>query len=80
MIRIAKPTRISSADVIAKAVAFFGKQGEGLEEKERNNCCVSFEGAGGHVAVYVVDEDSGRMVEVETREFDYQAKQFLNDI
>jgi hypothetical protein len=80
MIRIAKSTRLTSEDVIAKAVAYFGKQGEGLEEKERNHCCVSFEGAGGYVAVYVVDEDTGRMVDVETREFEYQAKQFLNHI
>jgi hypothetical protein len=80
MIRIAKSTRLNSADVIDKASTYFGKLGEGLEEKERNKCCVSFEGAGGYVAVSVVDEDNRRMVDVESREFEYQAKQFLNTI
>ena len=48
-----------------------------MEEKERNPCCISFEGAGGYVAVSIVDEDNHRMVDVETREFEYQAKRFL---
>ena len=80
MIRIAKSTRLKSAEVIEKASIYFGKQGEGLEEKERNKCCVSFEGAGGYVSVSVVDEDHRRMVDVESREFEYQAKRFLNTI
>jgi len=80
MLRIAKPTRLTTAEIIDKASTYFGKEGEGLEEKEHNMCCVSFEGAGGFVAVSVVDEDNRRMVDVETREFEYQAKQFLNTI
>ena len=56
MIRIAKQTRLKSPDIIVRASDFFGKGGEGLEEKERNPCCISFEGAGGYVAVSVVDE------------------------
>ncbi len=77
MIRIARQTRLKPADIIKRASDFFGKGGEGLEEKERNPCCISFEGAGGYVAVSVVDEDKHRMVDVETREFEYQVKQFL---
>ena len=80
MIRIAKKTRKSSHEIIEKASAFFGKGGEGLEEKERNQCCIFFEGAGGHISVTVVDGDKQREVDVESREFEYSAKRFLESI
>ena len=80
MIRIAKQTRLKPEDIIEKASRFFGEGGEELEEKERNRCCISFEGAGGYVAVSVVDEDKHRVIDVETREFEYQAKAFLKII
>jgi hypothetical protein len=80
MLRIAKQTRLKSPDIILRASDFFGRGGEGLAEKERNPCCVSFEGAGGYVAVSVVDEDKHRTVDVETREFEYQVKRFLETI
>ena len=80
MIRIAKQTKLKPKDVIERASNFFGEGGEQLKVKERNSCCISFEGAGGYVAVSVVDEDKRRMVDVETREFEYQAKRFLEKI
>ena len=80
MLRIAKQTRLKPTDIIERASKFFGEGGERLEETERNICCISFEGAGGYVAVSVVDEDKHRMVDVETREFEYQAKRFLETI
>ena len=80
MIKIAKQTRLAPEKVIDRASRFFGKSGEGLEETERNLCCISFEGAGGYVSVLVVDEEKHRMVDVETREFEYQAKQFLGTL
>ena len=80
MIRIEKSTRLKPAEIIDKASAFFGNDGEGLTQKERGICCVSFEGGGGYVAVTVADEDRQRVVDVESREFEYQARQFLNTI
>jgi hypothetical protein len=80
MIRIAKQTRLKSPDIIERAADFFGKGGEGLAEKERNPCCISFEGAGGYVAVSVVDDDKHRTIDIETREFEYQVKRFLEKI
>ena len=77
MIRIAKQTRLKPEDIIVKAVKFFGKEGEQLEEKERNPCCVCFEGSGGYVSISVVDESKMRTVDVETREFEYQLKRFI---
>ena len=80
MIRIEKSTRLRPAEIIDKASAYFGSGGEGLAEKERGKCCVSFEGGGGYVTVTVADDDTHRVVDVESREFEYQVKQFLNTI
>ena len=77
MIKIAKQTRLTPEQVIDRASKFFGKNGEGLEEKERNPCCISFEGGGGYVSISINEEEKNRIVDVETREFEYQAKQFL---
>ena len=77
MIRMTKQTRLKPPDVIVRASEFFGKGGEGLEETERNPCCISFEGAGGYVAVSVVEEEKHRTVDIESREFEYQVKRFL---
>jgi hypothetical protein len=77
MLRIVKSTRLNPPEIIEKASAFFGSGGEGLNETERQKCCISFEGAGGHVTVSVSEEGERRDVDVETREFEYQAKQFL---
>ncbi len=80
MIRIAKQTGLKPPDIIGRASEYFGKGGEGLEEKERNPCCISFEGAGGYVAVSVVEEDKHRTVDIESREFEYQVKRFLETV
>ena len=80
MIKIAKQTRLASKEIIDQASKFFGKGGEGLEEKERNPCCISFEGEGGYVSISIDDEEKRRMVDVEAREFEYQAKQFLGKL
>jgi len=77
MIRIAKQTQLKPEDIIVKAVKFFGKEGEQLEENERTPCCVSFEGSGGYVTISVAEESKLRSVDVEAREFEYQAKRFI---
>ena len=80
MIRISKKSRMNPTEIIAKASRYFGKGGEGLEETERGPCCVSFSGAGGYVTVTVVEENNQREVDVESREFEYQAKRFLESV
>ena len=77
MIRIAKTSRLTTDEIIRRASTFFGAGGEGLEQISLQNCCVSFAGGGGHVSVFVADENTHRTVEVESREFEYQAKRFL---
>jgi hypothetical protein len=80
MLRIAKQTRLTSQEIIDRAAGFFGKGGEGLTETERNPCCISFDGGGGYVAVSISEEDGRRSVDVETREFEYPVKRFLETV
>ena len=80
MIRISKHTRLHPDTIIARAENFFGEKGEGLVATERTPCCISFAGSGGYVTVTVVSEQKTRTVDVESREFDYQARQFLQSL
>jgi hypothetical protein len=80
MIRISKNLRLKPEEVIEKASRYFGKGGEGLDETERGPCCISFSGAGGYATVAVSERENQREVEVETREFEYQAKRFLDSV
>lgn len=81
MIRYGKKTKESSTAVLDKAIQFFGPKGEGLDVKRRTPASVLFEGGGGHVLVSVDTQVEGETeVDVESREWDYQAKQFLGKI
>ena len=77
MLRISKQSRLNTDEILIKASGYFGKGGEGLDETERGGCCISFSGVGGYVTVTVSEQANKREVDVETREFEYQAKQFL---
>ncbi|MFO7850339.1 MAG: hypothetical protein R6V67_10295 [Spirochaetia bacterium] len=68
--------------VLEETRAFFGPGGEGLEITQDEPCCLSFSGGGGHVSVSVSNEQSEKMttLEIETREWDYQVRQFLKKI
>lgn len=80
MLKIARQTRLKPIEVIERAVTFFGQGGQGLTETQRNACCVSFEGGGGFVSVSITEEDDRHSVDVETREYEYQVKRFLETL
>ena len=80
MIRMAKQTRLKREEIIARAVEFFGENGEQLDEKDRNPCCIYFEGGGGYVAISIAEESKKRTLDIETREFEYQVKRFLKSL
>ena len=80
MLRISKQSRLNPDEILAKASRYFGKGGEGLDETESGPCCISFSGVGGYVTVTVCDKGNEREVDVETREFEYQVKQFFGSL
>ena len=73
-------TRKSPEKVFEKAKDFFGEGGLGLELSDENPCCVTFEGGGGYVSVSTVEEEGKTEVGLETREWDYHVKKFMNQI
>jgi hypothetical protein len=80
MPRYGVETKLSAEEVIEKAKVYFGEGGLGLETTERNPCCVSFEGGGGHVTVTASEGEKKTSVELETREWDYHVKRFMREI
>jgi len=78
MIKIFKESKLKPQEAIKRAVAFFGPRGLGLELKEEDNCNAYFEGGGGGVRVTAATSKKGSSVDVESVEWDYQDKQFLD--
>ena len=80
MARYSVETKLDSDQVMEKAVAYFGPEGVGLQVTEQASCCAHFVGGGGHVHVTVVATEPRTTVELETREWDYDVKQFMHKI
>jgi hypothetical protein len=82
MARYSVETKLSPEKAIKKATAYFGEGGLGLEIVEQDPCCAYFEGGGGHVSVTVgtVEGKKKTTVVLETREWDYQVRQFMREI
>jgi len=80
MLRIATRTKMSPEEAIKRAVEFFGPGGYGLEIKEQGPACAYFEGGGGGVEVTACAEEEGTSVEMESREWDYQVREFAGKI
>jgi hypothetical protein len=79
MARYSTETKLSPERVIEKARAYFGTE-MGLDTTDDNPCCITFEGGGGFVSVTVNAGEKKTAVELETREWDYQVKQFMREI
>lgn len=82
MIRVGRKSKLVPAEVVKKAVEFFGPSGMGLNVVDQGACCVRFEGAGGYVFVQTADleDQRGSDVTVEGREWDHQIRQFMGVI
>ncbi|KON30964.1 hypothetical protein AC482_02425 [miscellaneous Crenarchaeota group-15 archaeon DG-45] len=74
--RYGKKTRLNPPEVIERAIRHFGEGGLGLEMVERTQEMVCFEGGGGHVTITACEND-GTDVDLETREWDYQVREFM---
>lgn len=78
MIVLEKKTKGKREELLKKAKLFFGPGGEGLTVSSEGDCCIIFQGAGGHVTVSLNEEEAGYIkVQIESKEWDYQAKKFL---
>ncbi|MDP3880151.1 MAG: hypothetical protein Q8Q07_07610 [Dehalococcoidales bacterium] len=80
MLKIAAKTKLNPEDAIKRAVDFFGPKGYGLKVKQQNPDCASFEGGGGGVEISTCVEKGVTSVELESREWDNQVKEFITKI
>ena len=80
MLRITTRTKLEPEEAIKRAVEFFGPGGYGLEIKEQTPVCAYFEGGGGGVDVTVCTDEEGTSLELESREWDYQVREFIGNI
>lgn len=80
MARYWKKTGLKPLMVLKQAVQFFGPGGLGLEVQSQSLTSAHFAGGGGHVSVQVRKSDKGSEVELDTREWDYQVRQFTGRI
>jgi hypothetical protein len=80
MLRIGKVTEQSPQDILAKATDFFGPNGTGLTVIPHGPNSVEFTGGGGFVRVQVEPKERGTEIDVQTQEWDYDAKRFLKQV
>ncbi len=73
-------TRLNGQDVLTRARAFFGQGGIGLEATVTGDNCLRFIGGGGHVQVEVRSSGAQTEVDLETREWDHQVREFMHEL
>lgn len=80
MIRYAAESKLSAEQVVERATAFFGPGGVGLSVTEQGPACARFVGGGGYVSLSLCRGEKLTQVEIEAREWEHQAGEFLKAI
>ena len=80
MLRIEVKSKLSPKEAVERAVKFFGPAGYGMKVRESSEDGAAFEGGGGGVVVNASPEKKGSSVEIESHEWDFQAKEFIRKI
>jgi hypothetical protein len=73
-------TQLSPQQAIASAKDYFGPQGVGLEVTDEHETWITLQGGGGHVSVVACPRGQKTALELETREWDYPVRQFMQQI
>lgn len=76
MIVISFETRQDREAILDKAARYFGDVG--LKLTEKRDCCAMFESEMGYVKVTLNQKGKKFEVDVESREYDYQAEKFAD--
>jgi len=80
MLRMGKETNKDPQTVLSEAAQFFGPEGVGLSLMQQNDEVVVLEGGGGYVAVNVSKENSHTAIDVQSREFTYDVRKFMEKV
>ena len=73
-------TTLSPQAAITYAKNYFGPQGVGLEVIDAHETSVTLTGGGGHVSVIARSGEKKTTLELETREWDYPVRQFMQEV
>jgi hypothetical protein len=73
-------TKLSPQEALQRALRHFGAQGVGLQAVDQTDTGVTFEGGGGHVSIVACREEKHTSLEIETREWDYAVRQFMQQV
>ena len=73
-------TTLSPQAAITYAKNYFGPQGVGLEVIDEHETSVTLTGGGGHVSVIACGDEKKTILELETREWDYPVRQFMQEV
>lgn len=76
MLNLHATTKMSVEDVLKKAIGFFGPGGYGLEIRAQEEGYAYFQGGGGGVEVSIHPENGKTAVDMITREWENQVKEF----
>jgi hypothetical protein len=78
MVVVSFETKRSHEEILNKAVEYF-RDKLGLKITERGSCCVYFvdENQIGYVNVTLAEEGNKFKVDIESREYEYQTKEFV---
>lgn len=82
MILLGKESKVSAAQVLDRAITYFGPDGLGLDIHHLDAASVQLQGGGGYVAVRVQPQPTRQVtdVEIESREWEGDAERFLGEI
>jgi hypothetical protein len=80
MLRITTKTKLTTGDVIANAVKFFGPEGYKLKITNQTETSANFEGSGGFVEISACDDKGKTTVDFTANEWDYQVKEFIHKL
>ena len=78
MIRYGKMTKLAPSQVLERAGRYFGSSGLGLESQEQGAGCARWTVAGGFVYISTCAGAKGTEVNLEAREWEAQAREFVS--
>jgi hypothetical protein len=72
-------TKLTPQEALERAIAYFGRGGQGLEITNKGDLSLVFQGGGGYVAIEARPGDKTTL-DLETREWDYAVRQFMAEM
>jgi hypothetical protein len=72
-------TKLTPQEALERAIAYFGRGGQGLEITSKGDLYLVFRGGGGYVAITAQPGDKTTL-DLETREWDRTVRQFMAEV